>query len=312
MAILCIDIGGASVKYGLISGEGRLLFKSAVDTPKNLDDFKKMMRFFVDQNRQRVDGIAVCAPAMLIYEEKAYYACEGLPYLNGVSMLDVFGAENSKLPIMIENEGMAATTAELWNGALKDVESGVLLTLGNGVTGGYVVNGELVRGSHSQAGMFSLIRDELNVRGSQGLVRSNCSAVNMIRAINRVAGNENELDGIAAFDMLRSGDRNSHDIFDQFCKNIAHLMFNMQLIMDVQRFVLGGGIGNEDIVLKTIKQKYTEVVSEFPQAQQILVYPEVVKSSFINGTVLFGAFYSYMQQMNGEITQVTRNDVERQ
>lgn len=236
---------------------------------------------------------------MVIYDEKAFYNCEGLPFINGISMKEIFGPENKDLPITVENEGMAATTAELWNGSLNGIDSGILLTLGSGVTGGFVVNGELVRGAHHQAGLFSLIRDELNVCGTQGLVRSNCSAVNMIRAINRVAGNGNELDGIAAFEKIKSGD-----------KNIAQLLFNMQLTMDVQRFVIGGGISNEEIVLKTIKQKYTEIVSEFPQAQQVLIYPELVKSEYSNGTVLYGAFYSYMQQMNGEINQEAKKEPE--
>lgn len=310
MAVLCVDIGGTLIKYGLLSESGKLLSRNAVETPKNLNDFKLLLRSFVDGYRQRIDGIALCAPAMVIYDEKAFYNCEGLPFINGISMKEIFGPANKDLPITVENEGMAATTAELWNGSLNGIDSGILLTLGSGVTGGFVVNGELVRGAHHQAGLFSLIRDELNVRGTQGLVRSNCSAVNMIRAINRVAGNENELDGIAAFEKIKSGDKNARDIFAQFCKNIAQLLFNMQLTMDVQRFVIGGGISNEKIVLKTIKQKYTEIVSEFPQAQQVLIYPELVKSEYSNGIGLYGAFYSYMQQMNGEIKQETKKELE--
>lgn len=299
MAFLCVDIGGTLIKYGLLSESGKLLSRNTAETPKNLNDFKLLLRSLVESYRQRIDGIALCAPAMVIYDEKAFYNCEGLPFINGISMKEIFGPANKDLPITVENEGMAATTAELWNGALNGIDSGILLTLGSGVTGGFVVNGELVRGAHHQAGLFSLIRDELNVRGTQGLVRSNCSAVNMIRAINRVAGNENELDGIAAFEKIKSGD-----------KNIAQLLFNMQLTMDVQRFVIGGGISNEEIVLKTIKQKYTEIVSEFPQAQQVLIYPELVKSEYSNGTVLYGAFYSYMQQMNGEINQEAKKEPE--
>lgn len=299
MAFLCVDIGGTLIKYGLLSESGKLLSRNTAETPKNLNDFKLLLRSLVESYRQRIDGIALCAPAMVIYDEKAFYNCEGLPFINGISMKEIFGPENKDLPITVENEGMAATTAELWNGSLNGIDSGILLTLGSGVTGGFVVNGELVRGAHHQAGLFSLIRDELNVRGTQGLVRSNCSAVNMIRAINRVAGNGNELDGIAAFEKIKSGD-----------KNIAQLLFNMQLTMDVQRFVIGGGISNEEIVLKTIKQKYTEIVSEFPQAQQVLIYPELVKSEYSNGTVLYGAFYSYMQQMNGEINQEAKKEPE--
>lgn len=282
-----------------MSESGKLLSRNTAETPKNLNDFKLLLRSLVESYRQRIDGIALCAPAMVIYDEKAFYNCEGLPFINGISMKEIFGPANKDLPITVENEGMAATTAELWNGSLNGIDSGILLTLGSGVTGGFVVNGELVRGAHHQAGLFSLIRDELNVRGTQGLVRSNCSAVNMIRAINRVAGNGNELDGIAAFEKIKSGD-----------KNIAQLLFNMQLTMDVQRFVIGGGISNEEIVLKTIKQKYTEIVSEFPQAQQVLIYPELVKSEYSNGTVLYGAFYSYMQQMNGEINQEAKKEPE--
>ncbi len=282
-----------------MSESGKLLSRNTAETPKKLNDFKLLLRSLVESYRQRIDGIALCAPAMVIYDEKAFYNCEGLPFINGISMKEIFGPANKDLPITVENEGMAATTAELWNGSLNGIDSGILLTLGSGVTGGFVVNGELVRGAHHQAGLFSLIRDELNVRGTQGLVRSNCSAVNMIRAINRVAGNGNELDGIAAFEKIKSGD-----------KNIAQLLFNMQLTMDVQRFVIGGGISNEEIVLKTIKQKYTEIVSEFPQAQQVLIYPELVKSEYSNGTVLYGAFYSYMQQMNGEINQEAKKEPE--
>lgn len=299
MAFLCVDIGGTLIKYGLLSESGKLLSRNTAETPKNLNDFKLLLRSLVESYRQRIDGIALCAPAMVIYDEKAFYNCEGLPFINGISMKEIFGPANKDLPITVENEGMAATTAELWNGSLNGIDSGILLTLGSGVTGGFVVNGELVRGAHHQAGLFSLIRDELNVCGTQGLVRSNCSAVNMIRAINRVAGNGNELDGIAAFEKIKSGD-----------KNIAQLLFNMQLTMDVQRFVIGGGISNEEIVLKTIKQKYTEIVSEFPQAQQVLIYPELVKSEYSNGTVLYGAFYSYMQQMNGEINQEAKKEPE--
>lgn len=299
MAFLCVDIGGTLIKYGLLSESGKLLSRNTAETPKKLNDFKLLLRSLVESYRQRIDGIALCAPAMVIYDEKAFYNCEGLPFINGISMKEIFGPANKDLPITVENEGMAATTAELWNGSLNGIDSGILLTLGSGVTGGFVVNGELVRGAHHQAGLFSLIRDELNVRGTQGLVRSNCSAVNMIRAINRVAGNGNELDGIAAFEKIKSGD-----------KNIAQLLFNMQLTMDVQRFVIGGGISNEEIVLKTIKQKYTEIVSEFPQAQQVLIYPELVKSEYSNGTVLYGAFYSYMQQMNGEINQEAKKEPE--
>lgn len=291
MAFLCIDIGGTLIKYGLLSESGKLLSRDTVETPKNLNDFKLLLRSFVDSYRQRINGIALCAPAMVIYDEKAFYNCEGLPFINGISMEEIFGPANKDLPITVENEGMAATTAELWNGSLKGIDSGILLTLGSSVTGGFVVNGELVR-------------------GTQGLVRSNCSAVNMIRAINRVAENENELDGIAAFEKIKSGDKNARDIFAQFCKNIAQLLFNMQLTMDVQRFVIGGGISNEEIVLKTVKQKYTEIISEFPQAQQVLIYPELVKSEYSNGTVLYGAFYSYMQQMNGEINQETKKEPE--
>lgn len=172
MAVLCVDIGGTLIKYGLLSESGKLLSRNAVETPKNLNDFKLLLRSFVDGYRQRIDGIALCAPAMVIYDEKAFYNCEGLPFINGISMKEIFGPANKDLPITVENEGMAATTAELWNGSLNGIDSGILLTLGSGVTGGFVVNGELVRGAHHQAGLFSLIRDELNVRGTQGLVRS--------------------------------------------------------------------------------------------------------------------------------------------
>ena len=73
MAFLCIDIGGTLIKYGLLSESGKLLSRDKVETPKNLNDFKLVLRSFVDSYRQRINGIALCAPAMVIYDEKAFW-----------------------------------------------------------------------------------------------------------------------------------------------------------------------------------------------------------------------------------------------
>ena len=104
MAVLCVDIGGTFIKYGLLSESGKLLSMNTVETPKNLNDFKLLLRSFVDGYRQRIDGIALCAPAMVIYDEKAFYNCEGLPFINGISMKEIFGPANKDLPITVEKE----------------------------------------------------------------------------------------------------------------------------------------------------------------------------------------------------------------
>ena len=43
MAVLCVDIGGTFIKYGLLSESGKLLSMNTVETPKNLNDFKLLL-----------------------------------------------------------------------------------------------------------------------------------------------------------------------------------------------------------------------------------------------------------------------------
>lgn len=300
MSYLCVDIGGVSLKYGILDSSGKILLLKVLPTPKTLGTFKDALRKIINDNRQRINGISISAPAMVDYENLAFYNCEGLPFINGISMEDILGPENSKIIVKVESEGRAATTAEVWDGALKDVDSGILLTLGNSVTGGLAIDGNYIAGAHQKAGLFSLIRDELNVPGSQGLVRSNCSAINMIRAINVVDKHDDVYDGPHAFGLIEAGDKAALSIFNNFCKNIAQLMFNMQLLVDVQRFAIGGGISSNELVIKTIKNAYTDIVAEFPQAQQVLVYPEIVTAKHSRETMIKGVLYCYMEQVNNE------------
>lgn len=72
MAVLCVDIGGTFIKYGLLSESGKLLSMNTVETPKNLNDFKLLLRSFVDGYRQRIDGLRSAHPQWSFMMKKPF------------------------------------------------------------------------------------------------------------------------------------------------------------------------------------------------------------------------------------------------
>ncbi|MWL75709.1 ROK family protein, partial [Escherichia coli] len=79
-----------------------------------------------------------------------------LDFLDDVNLYDLF-AELTDLPVTAENDANCAALGELWRGAGRDYQHFVCITLGTGIGGGIVVEGDLWRGSHYRAGEFGVI-----------------------------------------------------------------------------------------------------------------------------------------------------------
>jgi glucokinase len=66
--------------------------------------------------------------------------------------------ETLKIPVVVENDANAAAWGEFAFGAAKDVEHMVCITVGTGIGGGVVIDGELVRGEHGVAAELGHMR----------------------------------------------------------------------------------------------------------------------------------------------------------
>lgn len=295
---LSIDIGGSSIKYGLLDHAGQLIEKNKVVTPQSLAPFIHTIINIVSQYADRIKGVAICAPGKIDPRDGRIYYGGALTFLDKLSLPEKLHQHfGNDLIVTVENDGKCAALSELWLGNLNGIENGVAVVLGTGVGGGLILNGHLYRGTHFQAGEFSFIP---SYGKKNNIVKNNYgidgSAVKMVEKIAKYYDLAPD-DGIRAFKKIKKGKKYANKVFNHYCYQIAELIFAVQSIIDVQRYVIGGGISVQPIVAKRIRYYFKKMVKK----QATISHPQIVTAHFHNDANLYGALYNLLLNINHEL-----------
>ena len=297
---LVFDIGGTNLKYALLDSAGNIIEKDKKPTVKSgLNDFLKEMYEIADQYKGKFKGIAISCPGKIDVDNKIIHFGGSLPFLDGANIQELFG-DKYGVPVGVENDGKAAALAEMWLGALKDVVSGEMLTLGSEVGGGIVVSGQLIHGAHFQAGELSFMRYDMNCADWSGFTGQKGSAVNMIKRVNEALGNSDLEDGQKAFEAINAGNAQALQIFEEYCADVANIILSVQAVVDGERVVIAGGISAQDIVIETIRKQYQALANKFYRVNNELTMPEIVRAKFENDANIYGALYALLLDINGQ------------
>ncbi|MCW3091711.1 MAG: hypothetical protein JWP81_2780 [Ferruginibacter sp.] len=169
-----IDLGGTNIKGILLDEHGHTLHQHSIPTNDDANGkWKEKVFEMVDYLKNRVsisvDVIGLSCPGLANEHNKCIIhlpvRLEGLINFNWE---DYFG-----ITTFVINDAHAALIAEAKFGALQGYKNAVLLTLGTGVGGGILINGELYQGQSQMAGHFGHVSinsndDELSIIGMPG------------------------------------------------------------------------------------------------------------------------------------------------
>lgn len=174
MVFIGIDLGGTNIKGVLINGEGAVLRQHYIptqDDPQGLwrENVRAMVTYFQSYWQEPIEAVGLSAPGLPDAENQCIaYLPNRLPGLE-----NWIWASHLGLPSFVLNDAHAALMAESAFGAAQDCRNVVLLTLGTGVGGGLLINGELYQGLSQMAGHFGHITvnaqdDECSIVGLPG------------------------------------------------------------------------------------------------------------------------------------------------
>ena len=147
-----IDVGGTSVKEGLFDEDGNLLAKASVPTPPIVDaaGFAAVTEA-IDQvvakaqiPRAFVAGIGLAVPCPIPASGDAKVKAN-----IAINLPELRIAIQKHCPdavVKYENDANAAAMGEAWLGSAKGVQNVVMVTIGTGVGGGVIINGDVVSG----------------------------------------------------------------------------------------------------------------------------------------------------------------------
>ena len=240
------------------------------------------------------EGIAVSMPG-IIDSGRGYCAMGGALRYNDDFYLRHALYEKCPVKISIENDAKCAALAEAAAGSLKDVNDGFVLIFGTMIGGGYVKDKKLHRGMHFSAGEVSyIISDRDGTPNFEGVFGNRCGTPQLCKmyadAKNLPA---EEVDGVIVFNAVNSGDKIAQDCLDRFAKEIAVQIFNLQTVLDPQRFAIGGGISAQPVFLEAIRDNLKKLYAACPY---YVPHAEIVTCKFQNDANLIGALQCFLAE----------------
>lgn len=275
-----VDIGGTTVKIGLFDREGCVLDKWEIPTVKDnegtsiLPDvaqslLDKMKEKGID--REDLLGIGVGAPGAIDRNGNLVSRAVNLGW-NPFNIPKALSAYID-VPVRAANDANAAAFGEMWQGGGKGYSNLVAVTLGTGVGGGIIVDGNILTGASGGGGEIGHIHiDDTETEscgcGNKGCLEQYASATGIVRLAGRRLEKddtpsvlrEGEVSARAVFDAVKAGDRVAVEIAEQFGRYLGKGLANVASVVNPEVFVIGGGVSKAgEILFKFVKpafQKY--------------------------------------------------------
>ena len=155
MVVLGIDIGGTQIKAGMVDELGAILASRTIETPPDLEGFvpslHEAIRWLLEATALP-SGVGVGCKGIINPDSTLIEVLPGaLHYLEGLRLSDLVGLPTD-VPVFADNDARVALAGEIVWGAAKGYQNVVMLTLGAGVGGAVIANGQLLRGHAGMAG----------------------------------------------------------------------------------------------------------------------------------------------------------------
>ena len=158
-----VDLGGTTVKAGIVSREGEIIHQLAIPTEadKGPDYVSGRIVKAIKQvcsginYDNRIIGIGVATPGIVSTDGNTVEAPPNFKGWDSYPLRDsVAGALEDAIPLRIENDANAAALAEAKFGAGRGKKNFLFVIWGTGVGGGIIIDGAIYHGPHGGAGEF--------------------------------------------------------------------------------------------------------------------------------------------------------------
>lgn len=309
--IIGIDLGGTSIKIAIISQDGELLEKWSINT-NILDNGKQIVPDIIASIQEYLTlyglttadfiGIGMGSPGKVDSEAGTVIGAYNLGWTGlqeiGPAFKEAFG-----LPFFIGNDANVAALGEQWKGAGQGNSDVVMFTLGTGVGGGIVANGQLVTGYGGAAGEIGhLTVDTENgivcTCGKKGCLEAVASATGIINlahrysseyegdsAIKKGVDDGDEVTSKDIFDAAKAGDVFANMIVDKFVDYLGLAVSHIANTLSPSHIVIGGGISAAgSFLLEKIKTNAYDYT--FPQIRDTA---QIVLAKLGNDAGVIGA-----------------------
>ena len=284
-----IDIGGTSIKCGLFTAEGELLDKWEIMTdrtnggenvPKDIAKAiaAKMKDKFIEKDSVLGVGVGIPGPVL---EDGTVLQCPNLGWgrMNAAQVM----SDLTGLKIKAGNDANVAALGEMWKGGGKGCKNMVMITLGTGVGGGVILDGNIlcgVNGAAAEIGHMIVNPEEEDICGcgGHGHLEQYASATGIVRMAKKALAkgdkksslsNFEKLSAKNIFDEAKKGDALALELVDTLGNYLAYALTHVSAVVDPEVYVVGGGVSRAgEILINAIRKHYNNNIMKALQNKE--------------------------------------------
>lgn len=286
---ICIDIGGTSIKYGIIQEDGTFLITGEMPTeakqyggPGIIEKIKQIVADFL--KKYHPEGICISTAGMVDCEKgKITYASPLIPDYTGTEIKKIV-EETFSLPCEVENDVNCAGLAEAYAGASKGSNISLCLTVGTGIGGAIVIDGKVFHGfsgSGCEIGYMHLPGGEFQDLGASSVLVKKTAEFKKMAPEN--------IDGRYVFENAKKGDKDCIRAIDEMVDVLGMGIANICYVLNPEIVVLGGGIMAQREYLEAGLQKSLDKYL-IPSVAQ---HTRLAFAKNQNQAGMLGAFYHF-------------------
>lgn len=292
LPVLAVDLGGTKIIAAIISDKGQVMAREyyltlAEEGPQSVID--RILSAIdhilgsVNLDLSKLHSISLAAAGTIDLDKGLVTLSPNLPGWHNIPLRDIV-KEKHRVDTFLINDASAAALGEHHFGAGRGVNNLVLLTLGTGIGGGIIINGELYSGPCGSAGEIGHTTIDVNGPrcgcGNVGCLEMLASGTAIAQeAVRRISQGERSsltkiLDGkvanITAKEVslaAQNGDSLALAVISQAATYLGVAMVNLVNIFNPEMIIIGGGMAQMgDLLLNTARQVVKE--RAFPLSAQ--------------------------------------------
>lgn len=292
--IACVDIGGTSIKVGVLDKKGKIYYSTSLAVHNELEKFIDTIVDSVQvlKNDFNIEGLAISSPGMVDKKSGIVGGSSAIPCIHGPNLKQIF-SERCGLKVSIENDANCAALSEIFNGSAQNIEYMMFVVCGTGIGGAIIHKGEVHSGKNLHGGEFGyMLVEEDGKLTNFSRVASTISLVNKIRKYY----NDDSWDGEKIFEEADNGNKICKDAIDKFYFNLAKGIFNLQYVYDPEIILLGGAISERIDFIENINKKLDYIMSEIDIAK---IRPNISTCTHKKNANLVGAMVNFLKEYEG-------------
>nr|WP_246601399.1 ROK family glucokinase [Enterococcus alishanensis] len=290
--LLGIDLGGTTIKFAILSENGDVQQKWSVET-NILDEGTHIVPDIIASINHHLDlfnmkaadfiGIGMGTPGSVNIVNGTVIGAYNLNWTTLQQVKKQVEA-GTKIPFKLDNDANVAALGERWRGAGENDPDVVFVTLGTGVGGGIIMNGQLLHGVAGAAGEIGHITVDpggyMCTCGKRGCLETVASATGVVRVARSMAeayagsaelksrlDNGEDITSKDVFELAQAGDDLALMVVDKVCYFLGLACGNLGNTLNPSSIVIGGGVSAAGEFLRSRVETYFEEFT-FPQVRE--------------------------------------------